>query len=359
MKFMVRFPPSTLRWSTAGVLTMGIFTARAQQVITPQSIDGYLSGLHVQDSHHNSVTPALAGQGAEFVKYGGQYGVDPRFIVAISGAESSFGVRICTANNAWNWFWEGPCPKSPFDSLDSGVHTVSHFMHSSYIIRGYNTIELIGARYCVTGCEHWVPGVTAFYQQMGADKNILTWIPPAVGPPAPTTRVSAAAGPPAPATPMPAAPAPETVTLKSVTLAKGNWRETTRSVTVTAVVSGSSLIPGTVYLWQEVAAGHVRKRLAQLSQLPGSTEQPYLFTGTAILTGAAAADLYVAAAFKHRKTQVVRASTAMPEPAQPRPPLWIYILLAALTVLTFAGALLAFSALRRRIKRPGEAFPAA
>jgi hypothetical protein len=328
---------------------MGLLAAQAQEVIAPQSIDTYLSGMRVQDGHHNSVTPALAGQGTEFVNYGGQYGVDPRFIVAISGAESSFGVRICTANNAWNWFWEGPCPKSPFDSFASGVHTVSHFMHSSYIIRGYNTIDLVGARYCVTGCENWVSGVTTFYKQMGADVQILTWAPP----PAPADGGQVAApGPPAvPAPPVPAAPpstTPEKVILQSVTLTSGAWWENSRSVTVTAQVSGSSLLADTVDLWQEAAAGHARTRLATLSQAPGSSSQRPQFTATVILSGSAAAELYVAAAFKHGKTQVVRTSMAMSEPAQPVPPAWIYILLAVLVVLVIAGAVLGFRVLRRR-----------
>src|SRR5690348_14565124 len=72
----------------------------------PQQIDSFLTDKRTP-------TKPLAGMGEDFVSLGSQYGVDPRLIVAISGAESSFGAHVCTQSNAWNWFWEGPCPKSP------------------------------------------------------------------------------------------------------------------------------------------------------------------------------------------------------------------------------------------------------
>lgn len=134
----------------------------------PQQLDQFLTQIP------QSKQP-LADLGPDFVQWGSTYGVNPRLVVAISGAESSFGAHVCTQANAWNWFWEGPCPKSPFDSWDSGIKTVSHFLRKSYLLKGYNTIPLIGAKYCASGCEHWVPGVTQFYTELGGDLSSLTW----------------------------------------------------------------------------------------------------------------------------------------------------------------------------------------
>jgi hypothetical protein len=45
----------------------------------------------------------LAGLGNVFAAAGQKYGVDPRLVVAISGAESSFGKHLFGANNGWGW----------------------------------------------------------------------------------------------------------------------------------------------------------------------------------------------------------------------------------------------------------------
>jgi len=149
--------------------------AQAPITVSAQQIDQYLGSKHITNAQGTVVTPPLTGLGSVFIQDGSQYSVDPRLIVAISGAESSFGVHICSTNNAWNWFWNGPCPNSPFDSWNSGIMTLSHFMEKSYILHGYNTVSLIGARYCAPPCTPWVPNVTQFMTDMGGDPNSLTW----------------------------------------------------------------------------------------------------------------------------------------------------------------------------------------
>jgi hypothetical protein len=355
----------------------------AQQVITPPQIDSYLSGKRIADFQKTATSP-LVGQGSQFVTYGGQYTVDPRFIVAISGAESSFGVHICAANNAWNWFWNGSCVNSPFDSFASGIHTVSHFMHSSYIVRGYNTIQLVGARYCVTGCQNWVPGVTEFYGQMGADVSTLVWLPPAgeagattaagnngtqgtatatgtgagtqtTGAPGTSTPTTGATGTPtgtsATTTPAPP-PAPEQVTLQGVELAGGNkwWNApAARPVEVSATVTGATLIPGTVALWQELAVGHKRTELALLTA--ATNGQPGQYVVTFPISAAGTAELYVTARFKHGKTSVRRASNSLPAPVYTPPPAWVYVLLAILAFIVVCLIVLAVVLIHRKRKR--------
>lgn len=196
---------------------------------------------------YKGVCRPMLNFGNSLVEQGGQYSVNPRFIVAISGAESDFGAHMCAANNAWNWFWNGACPpleKSPFDSWSSGIHTVSHFMHKSYILKGYNTIPLIGHRYCVDKCDFWEKNVSNFYQQLGGDMATLTWVPEAGGAPAPSPAPSPSPAPVETPAPITTSGQPQlTVHVDSVTSvpASGKSGNDTK-LTLTAIISGATLI---------------------------------------------------------------------------------------------------------------------
>jgi hypothetical protein len=119
-------------------------------------IDDYLTRKH----------SPMAGMGSVFAGYGRDYDVDPRLIVAISGAETTFGQHLCAANNAWNWFHRRTCPPSTFTSYQEGAERVTRFMRRSYINKGYDSIELIRYKYCATGCENWVSLVSRFHGEM-------------------------------------------------------------------------------------------------------------------------------------------------------------------------------------------------
>ena len=156
-----------------------------------QQIDRYLSGKKFKGK-----TSPLVGHGQSFISSGGLFDVDPALIVAISGIETAFGTRTCSTDNAWNWFWNGPCPKSPFDSFDSGINTVSKFLRRNYINKGYTSISLIQSKYCTAPikdgvvCPGWISTVTLFRSQiLGTAPNVpLPVTPPASEPePAPST----------------------------------------------------------------------------------------------------------------------------------------------------------------------------
>lgn len=133
-------------------------------------IDTYLHGVH-------STAHPLVGHGTTFVTEGSQYHVNPRFLVAISGGETTFGTHVCGSNNAFNWFWNGGCTNSPFDSWDSGIRTVSHFMQKSYILHGYTTIPTIQTKYCTSGCTNWIRLVGTFYGDLGGDPGApVMWL---------------------------------------------------------------------------------------------------------------------------------------------------------------------------------------
>src|SRR5215468_6752241 len=90
----------------------------------------------------------LAVAADTFVEEGRTWNVDPRLIMAIAGAETTFAKHTCAKNNAWNWFHKKTCKPSEFESYDEGIKTVTKFMRRSYIQRGYSTIPLIRTRYC-------------------------------------------------------------------------------------------------------------------------------------------------------------------------------------------------------------------
>ena len=81
----------------------GAFAPAAAAAPDAAQLDAFLS-------EHDS---PMTGTGAIFIAEGQLYGVDPVFLVAIAGAESSFGKQLYSKNgdectyNAFNWFY-GP-----------------------------------------------------------------------------------------------------------------------------------------------------------------------------------------------------------------------------------------------------------
>lgn len=168
-----RNPPTTRTQSTRTTV----------QPLSQNDIDQYLA--RKPSASHPS---PLVGLGATFEKFGNQYAIDSRLIVAITAAETTYATGVChstpvvTTRNAWNWFWcygndscgDNVCVNSTFDTWGSGIQTLSKYMRKNYINKGYNTVELIASKYCTAGCENWVPNVTASMKQMNGDPNNLT-----------------------------------------------------------------------------------------------------------------------------------------------------------------------------------------
>ena len=134
----------------------------------------------------------LAGIGTVLSGLARDYDIDPRLVVAIAGAETTFGLHQCTDNNAWNWFHRGTCPASAFTSYQEGVEHVTKYMRLSYLNRGYDSIELIRYKYCAAGCDNWTPLVTSFYDAMPTNG------PPQTAPPATPPSTQPATQPPTP-----------------------------------------------------------------------------------------------------------------------------------------------------------------
>lgn len=137
----------------------------APSVPTAAQIDGYLAAKR----------SPMTGQGAAFVSSGVAQRVDPRLIVAIAGAESSFGQITCAPFNAWGY----GCPNGPyrFTSWADGIATVTRGLRVGYLNSGLTSVAMIQTRYAPSGAandptglnNHWVGNVSRFLIEMGGN----------------------------------------------------------------------------------------------------------------------------------------------------------------------------------------------
>jgi len=97
----------------------------------------------------------MAGLGNVFVDAGIGNGADPRLIVALAGAETSFGKNITWGQyNAWNYGWNTPQNSSPFESWEHGIAIVTRGIADRYLggrRRVVDAVQLYNGTYCQGG----------------------------------------------------------------------------------------------------------------------------------------------------------------------------------------------------------------
>ena len=144
----------------------GAFAPGAAAAPDAAQIDGFLA-LHASP---------MVGTGGAFVAAGQAYGVDPAFLVAIAGAETSFGQLLYAENgdqctyNAFNWFYGPTWPQSDFGSWDEAIGRVAQGLAGElYYGVGLVSVEAIAPKYCPDGTGNWVSNVTSFMVQLGGN----------------------------------------------------------------------------------------------------------------------------------------------------------------------------------------------
>jgi hypothetical protein len=144
----------------------------AAAAITARQIDAFLLA-------HGS---PLAGEGAVFCAAGREYGIDPAFLVAISGAESSFGQFLYTSGpqtatyNAFNWFYGPTRITSTFPTWSAAIETVAQGLSGPlYYGSGRYAVATIAPVYCPQGTQDWIANVTTFLLQLGGNPYDTRW----------------------------------------------------------------------------------------------------------------------------------------------------------------------------------------
>jgi len=146
----------------------GAFAPAAAAALDAAQLDAFLA-------QHGS---PMTGTGATFLAEGQMYGVDPVFLVAIAGAETSFGRQLYARDgdqstfNAFNWFYGPTWPTSDFGSWDEAIARVAEGLGGPlYHQAGLVSVEAIAPKYCPDGTEQWIVNVKAFMVQLGGNPD--------------------------------------------------------------------------------------------------------------------------------------------------------------------------------------------
>jgi hypothetical protein len=144
----------------------------------------------VIDAYLASKSSPLIGQGAAFVAASRAVGLDPRFLVAIAGAETAFGT-YGPSQGIRNPFGMGPGFVYP--SWEESIHSAARNLGGNlYLGDGRVTIERIHERWAPIGAGndpgglngHWPRNVAHYFAEQGGDPSRPVFGPPAAAAPA-------------------------------------------------------------------------------------------------------------------------------------------------------------------------------
>jgi hypothetical protein len=124
----------------------------------------------------------LAGLGKVFTKKSKKYGIDPRLLVAIAGAETNFGT-YGPSQGIHNPFGMGPGINYP--NYGTAIEQTARNLGENYFGQGYNTIPKIQGKWAPSGAandptdlnSNWTRNVTKFYNELGKMKPKNSPIP--------------------------------------------------------------------------------------------------------------------------------------------------------------------------------------
>jgi hypothetical protein len=152
-----------------------------QPTASPASVSPSVGGCANTniDNFLSCMRSPLSGLGATFIQAGRRYNVDPRFVVAISNAESSLGENGDCAKQRYNaWGYGGGWPSCwSFSSWQDGIWQVTLDIGEYYFKRYHQTtiqsfVSNCGSHcYCASGCSNWVKNVGDAYEAMGGNRN--------------------------------------------------------------------------------------------------------------------------------------------------------------------------------------------
>lgn len=166
-------PVGVAGYTTDPVLNAGGMAVADERPATLTGDDGALAGAI--DGYLASKGSPLTGLGATFVSESRAVGLDPRFLVAISGAETSFGT-YGPSQTIHNPFGMGPGIGYP-SWADAIRAAATNLAGSLYAGDGRVTIGAIQQRWAPAGASNdptglnsnWATNVGTYYAQLGGD----------------------------------------------------------------------------------------------------------------------------------------------------------------------------------------------
>jgi hypothetical protein len=139
--------------------------------VTADSLNAYLK----------SKESPLEGEGPNFMKWGLQYNIDPRLMVAIAGAESTFGKNLQAGNfNPFGLLYNSADPyHSDYESWDHAIKGLGYSLSNKKNGYDLSNTENMYKTYCTSGdCRNGVANINRFMQEQGADPNALYFLWP-------------------------------------------------------------------------------------------------------------------------------------------------------------------------------------
>ena len=120
-----------------------------------------------------SKSSPMATQGNNFMEIGKKYDLDPRLLVAIAGAETTFGRNITAGQyNAFNILYNGH--NSPFKSWQSAINALGHSLTNPRNGYDLRTTTTMYRTYCAgSDCTNGLRNINIFMHEQGANPNSL------------------------------------------------------------------------------------------------------------------------------------------------------------------------------------------
>ncbi len=101
----------------------------------------------------------LADNAETFVEVADEYGLDYRFLPAVTGIESNFGrVQLESSYNPFGWGGGYVY----FESFDEAIRTVGFELYERCVQLGADTPAEIGPSYCPPNYRRWISAVEGF-----------------------------------------------------------------------------------------------------------------------------------------------------------------------------------------------------
>ncbi len=161
--FLGLFGPIQLYSQPAAPGNSGLSTPTNQCSVSASSIDSYLSGL----------SSPLNGQGSNFMATGQNYDLDPRLLVSLAGAESTFGENITSGTyNALNVRYNGN--NSNFVSWQSNINGAGKSIRNPANQYNLTNTSTMYSKYCSGNCAEGLKNLNNFMDAQGANKAALS-----------------------------------------------------------------------------------------------------------------------------------------------------------------------------------------